>query len=342
MTEARPNGTESRRRRGIWLTAAVAASAALVLAACGSSGGGSSSSTAPAPAPTSSDAPAPTTSAAPAPVGDPVKVMAIADINSQGSVFPMIHYTSTAAQDYINKNGGVGTRPIQVINCDAQGTAEGVANCARQAVQEKVVAVVGSFDFFPDASIDVLEPAGIAYFGACCMLGTNEFQSKDAFPLGSHQMYGVGFIKKAQEIGCKKAHAVIIQGAEGFFGVLQAAAANIDFTALDPEFTVLPSVATDYAPQVAEALKGGTDCILGVVTETSWLAWMPAWNAAAPQGVTVFGPQGNLDSKVLVGNAETLEGAIIAGAYPDISCPAWDSFRQALTDTQAESGSGYP
>ncbi|MCX6422894.1 MAG: ABC transporter substrate-binding protein [Actinobacteria bacterium] len=340
MTEARPNGTESRRRRGIWLTAAVAASAALVLAACGSSGGGSSSTSA-APAPTSSEAPAPTTSSAPAPVGDPVKVMTIADINSQGSVFPMIHYTATAAQDYINKNGGVGTRPIQVINCDAQGTAEGVANCTRQAVQEKVVAVVGSFDFFPDASIDILEPAGIAYFGACCMLGTNEFQSKIAFPLGSHQMYGVGFIKKAQEIGCKKAHAVIIQGAEGFFGVLQAAATNIGFTALDPEFTVLPATATDYAPQVAESIKGGTDCILGVVTETSWLAFMPAWNAAAPQGVTIFGPQGNLDSKVLVGNEATLEGSIIVGAYPDISCPAWDSFRQALTDTQAPTTEDY-
>jgi ABC-type branched-subunit amino acid transport system substrate-binding protein len=54
--------------------------------------------------------------------------MTITDINSAGAVYPNIHYTATAAEDWINSNGGVAGRPIQVINCDSQGTADGAAN----------------------------------------------------------------------------------------------------------------------------------------------------------------------------------------------------------------------
>lgn len=339
MKPALSNAME-RPRRGLrsWRFAAVGAAAALVLAACGGSGGDSSTDTA---SPTDGGA---TTSAAPppTPAGDPIKAMTVTDLNSQGPVYPNIDYTAQAYETWINANGGINGQPLDVIVCDSQGTADGSTACARQAVEEGVIAVVGSFNFAPDALVDVLEPAGIAYFGACCMLGAQEFQSKIAFPLGSHQMYGVGFVKKGLEEGCEKMHAVIIQGAESFFGVLQLAAERLGGAdRLDQEFTVLPAVAQDYAPQVAEALAGGTDCVLMVVSETPFLAWMPAWEQADTENVKLFGPQGNLSSKVVAQSPDATEGAFVVGAFPDLSCDAWTDYRAALQAINAPTTEDY-
>lgn len=327
-------------RRGLrsWRVAAVAAAAALVLAACGGSGGDSSSSDAASP---TGGGETTTSAPSPEPTGEPVKTMTVTDINSQGPVYPNIQYTAEAYEAWINANGGINGRPLEVDVCDSQGTADGSTACARQAVEDGVVAVIGSFNFAPDAIIDVLEPAGVAYFGACCMLGAQEFQSKVAFPLGSHQMYGVGFVKKGLEEGCQKMHAVIIQGAESFFGVIQLAAERLGGAdRLDPEFTVLPAVSQDYAPQVAEALAGGTDCVLMVVSETPFLAFMPAWEQAAPTA-KLFGPQGNLSSKVVAQSPEASEGAYVVGAYPDLSCDVWADYRGALEAISAPDTEDY-
>jgi ABC-type branched-subunit amino acid transport system substrate-binding protein len=268
--------------------------------------------------------------------------MTVTDLNSPGPIYPNIEYTALAYQDWINKNGGINGRPLQVDVCDSQGTADGSTACARKAVEDGVVAVIGSFNFNPDALVEILEPAGIAYFGACCMLGAKEFQSKLAFPLGSHQMYGVGFVKKAQELGCKKSHAVIIEGAEGFFGVLQAAAANLKYAGLDGEFTLLPGTPGDFSAQVAAATAGGTDCVLMVVSETPFVAWMPAWEASGTTA-KLFGPQGNLSAVSIAGASDPtkLDGSIVVGAYPDLSCPAWDNYRASLTATNADPAQDY-
>lgn len=325
-------------RRGLrsWRIAAVAAAAALVLAACGGSGGDSSTDASPTGG-------GDTTTAAPAPepTGEPVKTMTVTDLNSQGPVYPNIQFTAQAYEEWINANGGINGRPLEVEVCDSQGTADGSTACARKAVEDGVVAVIGSFNFAPDAIVDVLEPAGVAYFGACCMLGAQEFQSKVAFPLGSHQMYGVGFVKKGLEVGCEKMHAVIIQGAESFFGVIQLAAERLGGAdKLDTEFTVLPAVSQDYAPQVAQALAGGTDCVLMVVSETPFVAWMPAWEQAAPTA-KLFGPQGNLSTKVVEQSPEASEGAYVVGAFPDLSCDAWADYRGALEAINAPATEDY-
>ncbi len=341
MTEVRPNGTESRRRRGIWLTAAVAASAALVLAACGSSNGGNSSSVAPttSSAPTSSAAP--TTSAAPAPSGDPVKTMTITDINSPGAVYPNIFNTAKAAEMYINQNGGVGGHPIQVTNCDSQGTADGASNCARQAVADGDVAVVGSFNFSPDAMVEVLSAANISYFGECCALGAKENTSKWAFPLGSIQMYGVGEIKKAIGDGCMKIKGLIIEGAESFWPPMLEAAKRLGAAdKLDPKFVTQPGTVQDQSAQVAELLAGGTDCVVSVTSETPLTAFMVAWDAAQPTA-KFYGPQGNLNKISAKGHEAILEGATVVGVYPDLACPVWDSYRASLTATNADPAQDY-
>ena len=325
----------SRTRSRLVALAATTAAAALLLAGCSSSG--STSAPASEAAPAASEAAASTAALS----GDPVLTMTITDINSAGAVYPNIHYTATAAEDWINNNGGVAGRPIEVINCDSQGTADGAANCAREAVSKGVTAVVGSFNFSPDAMIEVLEPANIPYFGECCALGAKENTSKNAFPFGSIQMYGVGEIKKAVEDGCMKIKGLVIEGAESFWPPMLEAAKRLGASdKLDPNFVVQPGTVQDQSAQVAQLLEGGTDCVVSVTSETPLTAFMVAWDAAKPTA-KFYGPQGNLNKVSAKGHEEILEGATVVGMYPDISCPAWDNYRASLEKTGADPAQDY-
>ena len=337
------HGARSTGRRRLLSLCATAAAATVLIAACSSGGTTATTSEAAAPAPAESvaaSAAAPA-EAAPAVSGDPVKTMTITDINSPGAVYPNIHLTALAAQDYINNNGGIQGRPLEVINCDSQGTADGASNCARKAVSDGVISVIGSFNFSPDAMIEVLEPAGISYFGECCALGAKENTSKSAFPLGSIQMYGVGMVKKAVDDGCMKIKGLIIEGAESFWPPMLAAAKALGASdKLDPEFVVQPGTVQDQSAQVAQLLDGGTDCVVSVTSETPLTAFMVAWDAAKPTA-KFYGPQGNLNKVSAKGHEAILEGATVVGIYPDLACPVWDNYRASLAATGADPAQDY-
>lgn len=273
--------------------------------------------------------------------GDPVKTMTITDINSPGAVYPNIQITAGAAEKYINNNGGIQGRPLEALFCDSQGTADGAANCARKAVSENVTAVVGSFNFSPDAMVEVLEASDIPYFGQCCALGAKENTSKNSFPLGSIQMYGVGEVKKAVEDDCQNIKAMIIEGAESFWAPMQLAAERLGAAdRLDPEYVTQPGTVQDQSAQVAQLLAGGTDCVVSVTSETPLTAFMVAWDAAKPTA-RFYGPQGNLNKVSAKGHEEILEGAVVVGIYPDITCPAWDDYRATLESIDADPDQDY-
>lgn len=329
------------RRRSFLVTAGAVVSvvALSLVAGCGgsssggASGGSSSATTSGSPAPTSGSA---------APTGDPVVAYTITDLDSQGPVYGNIKYTAMAFEKYANANGGIAGRPLKAVVCDGKGTPEGSGACARKAVEDKAVAVIGSFTFAPDAIVNVLEPAGIAYFGACCPLGAKEFQSKVVFTLGSHQSYGIGFAKKAAADGCKAVSNVVIGGAESFAPVIELAAKNAGVNLINVgKPVVLPPTAQDYSAQVAAATKGSPDCVFMVVSETPFITWMKAWSQSGSKA-RLYGPQGNFDSKVCTADyKDVCAGGVVVGAYPDLQLPVWDTYRAALKSIDAPSTEDY-
>ena len=119
------------------------------------------------------------------PTGEPIKVMVEAPVNTQLPPYPNIPGAAEVYEQYINDKGGIKGRPLEVIICDDKGDPNEGANCARQAVEEKVVAVVGSFTFDASRIIPILEEDKIAWFGGCCPLVAQEFTSPISFVLGS-------------------------------------------------------------------------------------------------------------------------------------------------------------
>ena len=326
MTEDAQRASRPRRRR--WSYAAVLALAvcSLAFAACGDDddeeAGGNGGTT---------------TQAADAPEGDPIITYTITDVNTEGPQYKNIQETARVYQEWVNANGGIAGRPLEARFCDARGTPTDASACARKAVEDKAVAVVGNFTFTGDAIVPILDKAGISYFGNCCAISAAELTTESVFPMGNQPLYGVGLVKRAVEDGCQSMNGVIIEGAEAFQPLLDNAAKNLD-TKIG-KYVKLPATARDYAPQVAEATDGA-DCLIMIVSETPYVAWMSAYTQSGDQP-TMYGPQGNLNEVAIRGNEEAAEGAIIGGMYPDLALPQWDEYRSAIEEYEADPDQDY-
>lgn len=285
------------------------------------------------------DAPAGDTTtpgSAAAPEGDPIKVMTIAPVNTNLPPYPNIPAAAEVYEQYINDRGGIQGRPLEVVTCDDRGDPNEAANCARQAVEEDVVAVVGSFVFDASRIIPVLEEANIAWFGGCCPLVAQEFTSPISFVLGSLLPgMGAGIGWKMAQDGCESPVNVVIDipaGDVAFPAVVNA----YEVGGGDPDawrMVKIPAVPQDYSAQVAEATEG-SDCIAAGISDANWAAWLPAM-AAAGADQRLYGLQGNLNGKIAEQFPELTQDGVVSGSYPNISAPVWDDYRAALEEYDA-------
>jgi len=272
------------------------------------------------------------------PTGEPIVTWTYTDVNTEGPQYKNIEETARVYEEWVNAHGGIAGRPLKANFCDARGTPTGVAACGREAVAGNAVAVVGNFTFTGDAIIPILEKNDLAQWGNCCAIAPSELVSSISFPMGNQPLYAVGLVTKAVEDGCKNINGVIIEGAEAFIPLMENAA-KAEGVKIG-KFVTLPATAQDYAPQVAEATSGGADCLVMVVSETPYIAWMPAF-AQSGSEARMYGPQGNFNEKAVEGFGEVVEGDVVAGMYPDISLPQWDSYREALDEYNADMSQDY-
>src|SRR5882672_2485970 len=263
----------------------------------------------------------------------PMVTYTFADVNTQGPQYKNIAESARVYGSWINAHGGINGHPLKVKFCDARGTPTGATACARKAVADHAVAVIGSFTFTGDAIVPVLQAAKTAYFGLCCALSPTEFHSPVSFPTGNQPLYGVGLVARAVHDGCKKMVGVIIQGAEIFEPFMTNAAKHLGTTIT---YVSLPATAQDYSPQVAQATSGGTDCILTIVSETPYIAWMGPFSQLGHY-VRMYGPQGNLDEAVIAAApASVTNGDVISAMFSSLSLPAWADYRAALKTYKAD------
>jgi branched-chain amino acid transport system substrate-binding protein len=262
------------------------------------------------------------------PSGEPIKVMTVTTLNAAGPTYQNIANTANAYADYINARGGIAGRPLEVTVCDEQFDPAVAATCARQAVEEGMVSIVGSFTFFAESIVPVIAESDITWFGACCPITPSELTDPHSFNIGNQPMYAVGAVKKAVDDGCQNINAVIIDGAQIFIPPMENAMAN-----LGKEFgdvIILPPTAQDYSAEVAQATTDA-DCVIGIISETPYITWNTAWTQSGTEA-RQYGPQGNLNEVSARGNEEATDGDIIVGMYPDISTDPWAEYRTALDD----------
>jgi ABC-type branched-subunit amino acid transport system substrate-binding protein len=345
-----------RRSRGKHVVAVLAA-AGLVLAACGDDDDSSSGDAATTTEAASSGDAATTTEAAssgdaattagetgnttrgtggPAPTGEPIRVMTEAPVDSQVAPYPNIPEAAKVYAQWINDRGGIKGRPLQVDICDDQADAAKAADCARQAVENGDVANVGSFTVDASRGIPILEENKIAWFGACCPIQANEFTSPISFPMGFVSAFPTAAAIKMIDDGCKN----VVQ----IYGDLPASQVFVDAFSngwkakgKDPsglKVVLIPLEPGDYSSQAAQANDPPVDCLFGNISEVNWPPLITALDGvgATPR---LYGPQGNLNSKVAEQFPEQTNGGIVVDVYPGISAPVWDEYRAALEEYNA-------
>ena len=267
--------------------------------------------------------------------GEPIKVMTVAPINSQTPPYPNIHEAARIYGEWLNDRGGINGRPLEVVLCDGRGDPNEDANCGRQAAEEGIVALVGSFSFDFSQLIPILEEENIALFGSCCPIAEIELTSPVSFVTGSNFAIGAGAVQKMVDDGCQAPAIVIIDVPIADFAesVVRAIFEYNDFDSSKAKFVRIPLTASDYSAQVAQAIDG-TDCIYGGMSDQNWASFLPAMQSLGGTQ-TLYGHQGNLNEPTAEQFPELTEGGVTVNAYPNIAGPMWEDYRAALEEYDA-------
>src|SRR5262249_44321756 len=89
--------------------------------------------------------------------GKPVKIMAMGPSSSTTVALPSIKVGAQVAVNEVNANGGVNGRPLELVLCNDQDDPNGATDCARTAIEDHVIALVGGFTAFEPQVVPVLQ-----------------------------------------------------------------------------------------------------------------------------------------------------------------------------------------
>ncbi len=117
---------------------------------------------------------------------EPITVMTWAPDGTSATNAPGMPALAKAFARWVNANGGLGGHELTVLTCNDHNTPVGASDCARRAVKEKAVAVVGSYSQYGSAFMPPLEVAGIPYLGGYG-ISDQEFTNALSYPVNGGQ-----------------------------------------------------------------------------------------------------------------------------------------------------------
>lgn len=241
---------------------------------------------------------------APPPPGAPVRVMIWAPQSTVSTTaYPDLPLIASAFAELINTRGGVNGRPLVVINCDEGGEAAGAARCAKEAVSERVLAVVGSFSAHAREYLPVLERAGIPYLGGAPN-SPADLTSPIAFPItGGTAQLVIGSARLAVMQGCRR--LALVEQQDPTWPTLEPAVrAGLAGGAVVTVRTTVSGMPGPLTDQVAAATRD-SDCVL-----------LAAGDQGTQRFLAAFQQQGGRQQLYTLGSAQN-EG--MAAQFPDLS-----------------------
>lgn len=299
-------------RRPSTIALVLATGLALTLTACGDDDEPSSGSTAPSAGFT----------------GEPVTVMTIAPVDTPAINQPEILETAKAAAASINAAGGLAGRELKVITCNDGNDTNKAGACARQAVSDKAVAVVGGFTTSGATINPILSAAGIPWIGGPGF-SPNELADKNSFLLLAGAPSFTGIAAKAATSGCTGVTSVLYDTPTTgkAYDLINAGLAAAK---AKPTIQVkVPTTTTDFSSVAKSAAQA--DCaILGLPNDQT----VAVAKAGESLGLKTkyFLLSGALNDTVLKDAGAPLEGAVSAQNFVVASNPVWDAAKASSDD----------
>jgi ABC-type branched-subunit amino acid transport system substrate-binding protein len=249
--------------------------------------------------------------------GDPIKVMTIGNwtqpqIGTSNPEFPAGAQAQAAA---VNAAGGIGGRPIEVIVCSDELSADTARQCAQEAVDKKVVAVVGLQTTNEVTILPILQAAGIPAIGVSpftdvALTSTVSFPDVSGF-VG--QTLGMGL--QLAKSGAKTVSAVVPGGLGGIAtqvgdAVGKGAASD---GATYAGLVQIPAKSADLSPTIASATSNGASVAGFAGDEAAFITQM---RSLAPDAMISTFPF-NLTDSVIKSAGSAAEGVMgVDGLVP--------------------------
>ena len=300
----------------LW-TIGVSAAALALVAACGSSGS-------PKAGPSSGSTPA---------TGTPINVMTIAPSGTATSNFPGIGVVAKAYATYVNAHGGINGHPLHVTVCNDKNDANAAADCARQAVSEHAVAVLGSFSLGSGQVLPILKPAGIPWLGGYA-LDPSEYTSTLSYPIVAGPLaFLASGVLAGKDANCTKI-AIISLDIPAGTGLIPFIKQGVASQKKTVDMTVpVPVTTTDFSSIVASA-KSAT-CTVMSLPDGLIQAYL---GKAKSLGIKqrIYAPAGAMASGTIKAFADQIEGSGEPSSFVVSSDPAWATFDEAVKDAGAD------
>ncbi|MFE6285743.1 ABC transporter substrate-binding protein [Streptomyces sp. NPDC057877] len=132
---------------------------------------------------------------------DSITVMTWAPTETSATNKPGMPALAQAYARWVNSNGGINGRKLRVLLCNDHNESLAAAKCARRAVNENAVAVLGSYSQHADSFFPVLEGAGIPYIGGYGITNA-EFTSPLSYPVNGGQPVLLAGLGEALAANC--------------------------------------------------------------------------------------------------------------------------------------------
>ncbi|MFF3754583.1 ABC transporter substrate-binding protein [Streptomyces sp. NPDC002018] len=266
---------------------------------------------------------------------EPVTVMTWAPVGTNATNQPGMPAMAKAYARWVNAAGGIDGHSLRVLTCNENNDTAGAAACARRAVKEKAVAVVGSYSQHGREFMAPLEAASIPFLGGYG-LTEEEFTSFLSYPVNGGQatlMAGNGrqLARECERTALVRPDTITGDDLPELLnsGLGQGGrSAARDIRAAED--------ATDYTRQAEQARERAGDggcvtAVLGDRTETFFDSYRRVPEDDREIRVSsVLGSVGQPLIDSTGGKNGPFEGAFLTGWYPVAADRAWQPMRDVI------------
>ncbi|MGR4882810.1 ABC transporter substrate-binding protein [Streptomyces sp. LARHCF249] len=281
--------------------------------------------------------------------GQTLTVMTFAPEDTKATNMPGMPGMAKAYERWVNSKGGINGRKLRVLTCNEKNTPSGAADCARKAIDEKAVAVVGSYSQHGRAFMAPLEAEGIPFIGGYGV-SSEEFQSVLSYPVNGGQpvlLAGAGHqlgracgqvaLVRPDTLAGDSMPVLLNAGLKANkiadASDIRAAEDSADFSAQAREALADTTASAAAGSKDKEKAKACVTAVLGERTETFFDAFRRAdGQNKKPQISSVLGSVSQSVVDRTGGKESPLEGAFLTSWYPVAADPLWDPMRKVIAD----------
>ncbi|MFD6324159.1 ABC transporter substrate-binding protein [Streptomyces sp. NPDC058442] len=270
---------------------------------------------------------------------DPITVMTWAPEETKATNKPGMPAFARAYASWVNSEGGINGRRLNVLTCNERNDSVAAARCARTAVKENAVAVVGSYSQHADAFMPALEGAGIPYIGGYGIT-TDEFTSPLSYPVNGGQPALLAGLGRALADSCGP---VTLIRPDTIAGDQLPPLLNSGLSAGGHEPTAdqrAEEEATEYEGQSKQALETSTTdpeapgCVVPALGDRTG-TFMDSFRRARAdypdvRTATVMGSVDQTTINTSGGSSSPYEGSYVTGWYPVSSDALWDPMKDVI------------